>query len=67
MDAAALLDSCIPFLDTLALVEEIKAGLSVVPLSSRELDLSLQVSPSPRFPLSPSGLLLMDLRVCAPG
>jgi len=58
MGAAALVDSPVPIFD-------ISAGLSVDPLSSRELDLCLKGSPSPRFSLSHSGLLLMELRVYA--
>jgi len=66
LDAAALVDSSIPILDISALVEDIKAGLSIDPLSHRELDLCLKESPSPRFSLSSSGLLLMDRRIYVP-
>jgi len=59
MDAAALVDCSAPILD-------ISAGLSVDPLSSRELDHYLKGSPSPRYSLSPFGLLLMDRRVYVP-
>jgi len=59
MDAATLVDSSILILD-------ISAGSSVVPLSSWELDLCPKGSPSPRFSLSPSGLLLMDHLVYVP-
>jgi len=59
MDVAAAVDSSVPIFDILA-------GLSVDPLSSRELDLCLKGSPSPRFSLSHSGLLLMELRVYVP-
>jgi len=59
MEAAALVDCSVSILN-------ISAGLSVNPLSSRELDLCLKGSPSPRFSLSPFGLLLMDPRVYIP-
>ena len=59
MDAAALIDCSVPILD-------ISAGLSVDPLSGRELDHYLKGSPSPRYSLSPFGLLLMDRRVYVP-
>ena len=65
-DAAALVDASVPVLDIAALVEDIKSGYSVDPLASRELDLCRKGSPSPRFTLSPSGLLLMDRRVYVP-
>jgi len=56
MGAAALVDSSVPIFD-------MSAGLSVDPLSSRELDLCLKGS---RFSLSHSGLLLMELRLYVP-
>ena len=59
MDAAALVDCSVPILDVLA-------GLSAESLSSRELDYCLKGSPSPRYYLSPFGLLLMDRRVYFP-
>jgi len=59
MDAAALVDCPVPILD-------ISAGLSVDPLSSRELDHCLKGSPSPRYSFSPSCLLLTDRRIYAP-
>jgi hypothetical protein len=66
MDAAALVDSSIPILDTASLVEDIKAGLTTNPIAKREYDHCLKGSPSPRFTLSSSGLLLMDRRVYVP-
>ena len=66
LDTAALVDSSILILDISALVEDIKAGLSVDPLSHRELDLCLKESPSPCFSLSSSGLLLMDRCIYVP-
>lgn len=65
-DAAALVDSSIPVIDIAALIEDIKAGYSVDPVASRELDLCHKGSPSPRFSVSPAGLLLMDRRVYVP-
>jgi len=59
MDATALVDRSVPIFD-------ISAGLSVDPLASRELDLCLKRSPSPRFSLPHSGLLLMGLCVYVP-
>ena len=59
MDAAALVDCSVPILD-------VSAGLSAESLSSRELDYCLKGSPSPRYYLSPFGLLLMDRRVYVP-
>jgi hypothetical protein len=38
LDAASLVDSSIPILDSAALVEDIKAGLTVDPLANRELE-----------------------------
>ena len=65
-DAAALVDSSIPILDAAALVEDIKIGLAIDPLAKREFDLCSKSTPSPRFSLSPSGLLLLDRRVYVP-
>ena len=65
-DAAALVDIPIPVVDTAALVEDIKAGLLVDPIAKREYDLCVKGSPSLRFSLSPSGLLLKDHRVYVP-
>ena len=59
MDAAALVDCPVLILD-------ISAGLSVDPLSSRELDHCLKGSSSPRYSLSPSYLLLTDRCIYAP-
>jgi len=58
-DVVALVDCSFPTLD-------ISAGLSVDSLASRELDLCLKGSPSPRFSLSVFGLLLMDCHVYFP-
>jgi hypothetical protein len=66
MDAAALVDPSIPILDISALVEDIKAGSSIAPLSSRELDLCLKGSPSPPLSLPPAGLMPMDRHVYVP-
>jgi hypothetical protein len=66
LDAASLVDSSIPILDSVALLEDIKAGLTVDPLANRELEQCLKGSPSPRFTLSSSGLLLMDHHVYIP-
>jgi hypothetical protein len=66
MDAAALVDSSIPILNTASLVKDIKAGLTTDPIAKREYDHCLKGSPSPRFTLSSSGLLLMDRRVYVP-
>ena len=65
-DAAALVDLLILFVDTAALVEDIKEGLLVDPIAKRELDLCVKGSPSTRFSLSPSGLLLMDSCIYVP-
>jgi len=65
-DAAALVDASIPILDISTLVEDIKAGYAADPLASREVDLCLKDTPSPRYSLSPSGLLLLDRRVYVP-
>ena len=65
-DAAALVDASIPILDILTLVEDIKARYAADPLASREVDLCLKDMPSPRYSLSPSGLLLLDRHVYVP-
>ena len=65
-DAAALVDASIPILDISALVDDIKAGCSVDPIANKELDRCLRGSPSPRFSLSTTGLLLFDRRVYVP-
>ena len=65
-DAATLIDTSIPILDISALLEDIKAGYAVDPLASRELSLCLQGSPSPRYSVSASGLLLLDSCVYIP-
>ena len=65
-DAVSLMDTSIPVLDATALNEDILAGLQSDPLSKRELDRLSQDLPSPRFSLSPTGLLLMDRRVFVP-
>ena len=61
--AASLVDDSIPIIDAAALLEDIMKGLQADPVAKRELDRCIQGSPSPRFSLSPSGLLLMDRRV----
>ena len=65
-NAAALVNLPILFVDTAALVEDIKEGLLVNPIAKWELDLCVKGSPSMCFSLSPSGLLLMDSRVYVP-
>ena len=65
-DVAALVNLPILFVDTAALVEDIKEGLLVDPIAKQELDLCVKGSPSTHFLLSPSGLLLMDSRVYVP-
>jgi len=65
-DTAALINASIPILDISTLVEDIKAGYAADPLASREVDLCLKDMPSPRYSLSPSGLLLLDRHVYVP-
>ena len=64
--AATMLDDNIPILDAAALFEDIKLGLQEDPFAKQELASCLKGSPSPRFSLSSSGLLLMDRRVFVP-
>jgi hypothetical protein len=59
-DAETLVESSITILDAVAIVEELKIGLTTDPLARREFDLCLKSNPSPSFSLSPSGLLLLD-------
>jgi hypothetical protein len=54
LDAASLVDSSILILDSVALLEDIKAGLTINPLANRELERCLKGNPSPRFTLSSS-------------
>jgi len=65
-DAAALVDSSIPLLDTTALIDDIKIGLTIDPLAKCELDRCVANNPSPRFLLAPTGLLLLDRHVYVP-
>jgi len=65
-DAAALVDSSIPLLDTAALIDDIKISLTIDPLAKRELDRCVANNPSPRFLLAPTGLLLLDRHVYVP-
>ena len=65
-DAAALVDSSIPLLDTAALVDDIKIGLTINPLAKCELDHCVANNPSPHFSLAPTGLLLLNRRVYVP-
>ena len=65
-DMAALVDLPILFVNTTALVEDIKEGLLVNPIAKRELNLCVKGSPSMCFSLSPLGLLLMDSCVYVP-
>ena len=65
-DAVSLMDTSIPVLDAAALMEDILAGLQSDPRSKREIDRLSQGLSSPRFSLSPTGLLLMDRRVFVP-
>jgi len=64
--AASLVDDSIPILDSAALLDDIKIGLQEDHIATRELSLCLQQTPSPRFSLSHSGLLLLDARVYVP-
>ena len=65
-DAVAIVDLPIPIIDSAALIEDVKAGYSADPLAQRELELCVNGNPSPRFSLSPSGLLLLNRRVYVP-
>ena len=65
-DTAALVNLPIPFVNTAALVEDIKEGLLVNPIAKGELNLCVKGSPSMHSLLSPSGLLLMDSCVYVP-
>jgi len=62
---AALVDSSIPLLDT-ALVNNIKIGLTIDPLTKCKLDHCVANNPSPHFLLAPTGLLLLDRHVYVP-
>src|SRR5882757_7246525 len=66
LDAASLVDSDIPLIDSALLIEDIKASYVADPLATRELDLCLNGTPSTRFSLSSAGLLLLDRRVYVP-
>ena len=60
------MDTSIPVLDAAALMEDILAGLQSDPISKREIDRFAQGLSSPRFSLSPTGLLLLDHCVFVP-
>jgi hypothetical protein len=64
--AASLVDHTIPILDSATLLEDIKIGLQQDPLAAREHARCVKQTPSPRFSLSHSGLLLLDARVYVP-
>ena len=66
VDAASLVDIPIPLIDSAALLDDIKAGYQHDPIARRELDLFTKGTPSTRFSVSPSGLLLLDRRVYVP-
>ena len=66
LNAAALVDEAIPVLDAAALFNDIKSGIQEDPVASRELVQCLKGSPSPRFSISSSGLLLMDHHIYVP-
>ena len=61
--AASLFDLSTPIIDSAALIEDIKASYPANPLASWEFDLCLNGTPSNRFSLLTSGLLLFDRRV----
>jgi len=65
-DAASLVDASVPILDAFAIIEDIHTGLTIDPLAIQEIDLCRKGSPSPRFSLTASGLLLMDRRIYVP-
>jgi len=65
-DAAVLIDSSIPLLDTATLVDDIKIGLTINPLAKCELDRCIANNPSPCFSLAPTGLLLLNRHVYVP-
>ena len=65
-DATSIVDIPIPLIDSAALIEDIKASYPADPIASREFDLCSKGTPSPRFSLTPSGLLLLDRRVYVP-
>ena len=66
LNAAALMDESIPILDTAVLFNDIRTGLQVDLIVSKELALCLKGSPSPCFSLSSSSLLLMDCHIYVP-
>jgi hypothetical protein len=66
LDAAALVDSSIPIVDTTALAEDIKSVYLDNPIVKHKYNSCAKGSPSPHFSLSPSGLLLLDRHVYIP-
>jgi len=66
LHAASIFDTSIPLIDSTALLEDIKSAYTVDPTAILELDLCLNGTPSPRFSVSRSGLLLLDRRVYIP-
>jgi len=65
-NAAVLIDSSIPLLDTTALIDNIKISLTIDPLAKHELDHCVANDPSPHFLLAPTGLLLLDCHIYVP-
>jgi len=65
-DAAVLVDSSIPLLDTATLVDDIKISLTINPLAECKLDHCVANNPSPCFLLAPTGLLLLDCHIYVP-
>ena len=66
IEAASLVDVPIPIIDSAALIEDIKASYQHDTIAQREYDLCSKGTPSPRYALSSSGLLLLNSRVYVP-
>ena len=67
LDAASLVNSSIPIVDSALLIKDIKAAYSADPVTSWELNLCLNGTSSPRFSLTSSGLLLLGRCIYVPG
>jgi hypothetical protein len=65
-DAAALVDSATPIIDSALLINDIKTAYDSDPITCHELECCRDGTPSDRFSLSPSSLLLLDNRVYVP-
>ena len=65
-EAASLVDISIPIIDTAAPIDDIKTSYHHDPLAKREYDLCSKGTPSPRYAISSSGLLLLNARVYVP-